>query len=68
MRDVDLYEFLEDVSGVKLYEQKKDEALQNIESVAAEKEEIVKFLKELSHQIKQLEDERETFKGLGQIQ
>jgi len=30
MRDVDLYEFLEDVSGVKLYEIKKEEALQNV--------------------------------------
>lgn len=31
MRDVDLYEFLEDVSGVKLYEMKKQEVFANID-------------------------------------
>jgi chromosome segregation ATPase len=34
MRDLELYEFLEDVSGVKLYENKKHEALANIENAS----------------------------------
>ncbi len=67
MKDYELYEFLEEVSGVKLYQEKKEEAFSNLALANQEKEEIVNALKELGKLIKQLDEEKETFKQLTDI-
>ncbi|CAD8085040.1 unnamed protein product [Paramecium primaurelia] len=68
MRDVEVFELLEEVSGVALYEEKKQETMNNIKQAQQEKEEIVKILNELGAQIKQLHDEKEAFNQLKDIQ
>lgn len=63
MNSEDIYELLQEITGIKQYQQKKEESLKYLNETAKEKEKIKEILDEIKLKIEDIHNEKEAYEN-----
>ena len=63
MSEEEIYELLQEITGIKQYHQKKEESLKYLNETAKEKEKIKEILDEIKLKIEDIQNEKDSYEN-----